>query len=128
MKTSLRILIVDDNQDGADSLATILNFSGHETHTAYEGGQALTAATEFRPQVVILDIGLPRMNGYEVCRRLREQPGGNTLFIIAQTGWAQEETRKLAAEAGFDHHLVKPVEIAELMALLEKVPAAPRPE
>ncbi len=113
-----RILIVDDNQDGAESLAIMLNLTGNETHTVHDGEAAITAATEFRPEVVLLDIGLPRLNGYEACRRMRELPGGKEMLIIAQTGWGQEADRQRTHAAGFDHHLVKPVDIVDLMNLL----------
>jgi PAS domain S-box-containing protein len=115
---ALRVLVVDDNEDGADSLATILELMGHATRTAYDGQAALEAAEEFRPDVVLLDIGLPRLNGYDVCRRIREQPWGRNVTLVAQTGWSQEEDCHRSKVAGFDHHLVKPVSPATLQKLL----------
>jgi len=117
VNTSLRILIVDDNRDGADSLAMMLKMMGNDTRTAYDG-EAAVAAVDFRPNVILLDIGLPKLNGYAACRRIREQPGGREIVIIAQTGWGQEEDRQRTHEAGFDHHMVKPVDPTALMNLL----------
>ena len=93
---------------------------GNETRTAYDGLEAVEAAEAFRPDVVLLDIGLPKLNGYEACRRIREQPWGKGVTIVAVTGWGQEEDRRRSQEAGFDHHLVKPVDPADIMGLLEK--------
>jgi CheY-like chemotaxis protein len=117
-KVKRRILVVDDNQDSADSLATLLSLGGHETHTAHDGEQAISEAAKLRPDVILLDIGLPRLNGYETCRLIRQQPGGREALIIALTGWGQDEDRRLASEAGFDGHLVKPVDHAALNALV----------
>jgi CheY-like chemotaxis protein len=119
--TSFRILVVDDNRDSADSLSMMLRIMGNETHTAYDGEEAVEAAAAFRPHVILLDIGLPRLNGYEACRRIREHSGGRDVFIIAQTGWGQEEDRQRSREAGFDHHMVKPVDPTTLVALLGKL-------
>lgn len=116
----LRVLVVDDNRDSADSLSMILAARGYETRTAYDGREALSVAREFRPEAVLLDIGLPELNGYETCRGLRTLPGGETMVIIAQTGWGQEEDRQRTREAGFDHHLVKPIELPGLFALLRR--------
>jgi PAS domain S-box-containing protein len=113
-----RILVVDDNEDSADSLSTLLRMRGHDIHTAHDGPEALEAAEQFRPELVLLDIGLPRMNGLEVCRRIREQAWGKTMIVVALTGWGQEEDRIKSKEAGFDHHLVKPVQLAELTRLI----------
>ena len=121
-KSSLRILIVDDNHDSATSLALMLKYLGNVTRTAADGEEAIAATTEFQPQVVLLDIGLPKLNGYEACRRIRQLAGGKELLIIAQTGWGQDEDRQRTRDAGFDHHLVKPVEIATLMKLLADWP------
>lgn len=118
---SLRILVVDDNRDSADCLAMLLDALGHETRTAYEGEEALAASDAFSPDVVLLDIGMPGMSGYEICRRLREKPGGRELVIFAQTGWGQDEDRRRTQKAGFDHHLVKPVDPADLLARLTVV-------
>ncbi len=118
LKSSLRILIVDDNRDNAESLSMMLKMMGNETQTAFDGEEAVAAALRFRPTVVLLDIGLPKLSGYEVCRRIREQPGGKGLVIIAQTGWGQEEDRQRTHEAGFDQHLIKPVDPYALLNLL----------
>jgi PAS domain S-box-containing protein len=117
-KSSLRILIVDDNRDGADSLVMLLRIMGNDTRTAYDGQQGVDAAEEFRPDVILLDIGLPKLNGYEACRRIREQPWGKSVLLIAVTGWGQEDDRQRSREAGFDHHMVKPVDPRALMKLL----------
>jgi CheY-like chemotaxis protein/two-component sensor histidine kinase len=122
-----RILVVDDNGDSADSLAMLLKFLGNDVETAYDGEHALEAAQTSRPDVVLLDIGMPRLNGYEVCRRLRAQPWGRRLCLIALTGWGQEEDRNRTREAGFDHHLVKPVDLAILTKLLGFRPSSSGP-
>jgi PAS domain S-box-containing protein len=119
-----RILVVDDNRDAAASLAMLMQMTGHETFTAGDGPEALEAMERRRPEVVLLDIGLPTMNGHEVCRRAREQPWGHDMLIIALTGWGQEEDRRKSRDAGFDGHLVKPVEYAALNALLDSLMAA----
>jgi PAS domain S-box-containing protein len=113
-----RVLVVDDNRDAADSLVMMLRMMGHETETAYDGLEAVQAAVTFRPDVVLLDIGMPKMNGYEVAHYLRKQPWGKDIVLIAQTGWGQEEDKRRALEAGCDHHLTKPVEAAALEKLL----------
>ena len=113
-----RILVVDDNRDSAESLATLLTLKGNETHTASDGQEAVEAAARLRPDVILLDIGLPNMNGYEACRRIREQPGGDDVVIIALTGWGQDEDRRRSTEAGFNEHWVKPLDPAVLMKLL----------
>jgi signal transduction histidine kinase/CheY-like chemotaxis protein len=113
-----RILIVDDNQDSADSLSMLLQIMGNEVHTAYDGEQAVQVAEAARPEVVLLDLAMPKLNGYEVCRRIREQPWGRTAILIALTGWGQEADRRRTEEAGFDRHIVKPVEPRALMQLL----------
>jgi PAS domain S-box-containing protein len=116
-----RILVVDDNRDAAISLAMMLSLLGHDARTAHDGLEALDAAGSFRPDVILLDLGMPRLNGYDACRRVREQPWGRDVFIVALTGWGQDEHRRRSQEAGFDHHLVKPVEPATLEKLLESV-------
>jgi PAS domain S-box-containing protein len=117
-RSSLRILIVDDNRDGANSLAMLLRIMGNDTHTAYDGQEGVEVSGQVRPDVVLLDIGLPKLNGYEACRRIREQSWGKNVVLIAVTGWGQEEDRRRSHEAGFDHHMVKPVEPQALMKLL----------
>jgi signal transduction histidine kinase/ActR/RegA family two-component response regulator len=113
-----RVLIVDDNEDGAASLANVLMLAGHVTLTAHDGLAALGIAEQFRPDVIVLDIGLPRLNGYETCKRIRAQSWGKSITLVALTGWGQEEDRRKSREAGFDHHLVKPLDHAVLMKLL----------
>ncbi len=117
--TALRILIVDDNQDAAEMLAMLLKLSGHETHIARDGLEAVEAAARLQPDVILLDIGLPSLNGYEVARRIREQQKqrGRPL-LVAITGWGQDEDRRRSEEAGFDAHMVKPVDEAALGKLL----------
>jgi CheY-like chemotaxis protein len=105
----MKVLVVDDNHDAALSLAMLVEMLGHEVRVAYDGVEALEAAGEFHPELVLLDIGMPRMDGYETCRRLRAQPWGASARIIAVTGWGQENDRRLSQQAGFDEHLVKPV-------------------
>jgi DNA-binding response OmpR family regulator len=112
-----RVLVVDDNRDAADSLAMMLALSGHEVTTAHDGEGALQHRDAFDPDVVLLDIGMPGMNGYEVARRWREAGGMRTL-IVALTGWGQEDDKRRALEAGFDHHLTKPVDPDSLLAVL----------
>ncbi len=118
VKSNLRILIVDDNKDGADTLSMMMKILGNHTRTAYDGEEAVRAAIEFQPDVILLDIGLPKLNGYEACRRIKEQKNGHEILIIAQTGWGQDEDRQRTHDAGFDHHLVKPVDMTELNKLL----------
>jgi CheY-like chemotaxis protein len=113
-----RILVVDDNRDSATSLTTLLRLSGNETFIAYDGVEAVEAAARQRPDVILLDIGLPKLNGFDACRGIREHRWAQNVLIIALTGWGQEEDRRKSAEAGFDGHLVKPVDHAELMRLL----------
>ena len=121
-----RILVVDDNRDAAESLAELLQLSGHQTRLAYDGLEAVRAAAEFRPELVLLDIGLPQLNGFEAARRIRAEPWGQDMVLVALTGWGQDEDRRKSSEAGFDQHLVKPADHRELMSLLERLPAASR--
>jgi PAS domain S-box-containing protein len=113
-----RILIVDDNVDSARSLAMLLELSGHETHTAHDGVAGLEAAERLAPDLVLLDIGLPGLNGYEVCRRIRQANWGQAMIVVALTGWGQEEDRSRSREAGFTAHLVKPVDLTAITRLL----------
>lgn len=118
-----RVLVVDDNIDAAQSLATILQFEGCDTQIAHDGEAALDLARSFLPDAVVLDIGLPQISGYEICRRMRQQPWGRDMVIIALTGWGQDEHRRRSHEAGFDHHLVKPVDptlLSELLLAMRK--------
>ena len=113
-----RILIVDDNRDAADSLAVLLRMMGNEVHTAHDGLEAVGAAAAFHPDIALLDIGLPKLSGYDAARRIREQEGGKDMLLIALTGWSQEEDRRRSREAGFDHHMNKPVDFNILKGLL----------
>ena len=106
----------------------MLKLMGNETHTAHDGLAAVAAAEEFRPDVILLDIGLPKLNGYDACRRIREQPWSKGTVIVALTGWGQEEDRRRSQEAGFDHHLVKPVDVNDLSKLLAGSKLRPRRE
>jgi PAS domain S-box-containing protein len=117
-RPAMRILVADDNRDAADSLTMLLQLAGHEVRTAHDGREAVEAAAAFRPDVALLDIGMPGLTGYEVARRVREQPGGAGVVLVAITGWGQEEDKRRAAEAGFDHHLTKPVDPLALERLL----------
>lgn len=116
-----KVLVVDDNLDAAHSLATLLQIWGHEICIAHSGPEALQAAATFQPEIVLLDIGLPGMNGYEVARQLRQQPRSQRLVLAAVTGYGQEHDRRQSGEAGFDHHLTKPVAPATLQNLLAEV-------
>jgi two-component system CheB/CheR fusion protein len=111
-------LVVDDNVDAAESLALLLRLEGHDVWVAHDGSGALAAVEADPPDLVFLDIGMPVMNGYDVARRLRDRPGLENLLLVAMTGWGQEEDRRRSQEAGFDHHLIKPVEPEALHKLL----------
>ena len=113
-----RILIVDDYRDSADSLAMLLKADGHEIQTAYDGLEAFEAAATFRPEVILMDIGLPKLSGYEVARKIREQRWGENVLLVALTGWAQDEDRHKSKAVGFDSHMTKPVNHAALTELL----------
>ncbi|WP_411279463.1 response regulator, partial [Gemmatimonas sp.] len=115
---SLRVLVVDDNYDAADSMATMLQLLGNDTLTARDGEEALVMCESFRPDVVLMDIAMPTMNGYEACRQMRLQPWGSEIVIIALTGWGTEDDRRRTREFGFNHHLTKPVNLATLRAIL----------
>ena len=115
-----RILVVDDNHDSARSLARLLKLVGNEVRTAHDGLEAVETATSFRPEVVLLDIGLPKLNGYDVARRIRQEPWGREMVLIALTGWGQDEDRRRSEEAGFNDHLVKPVNPDALLKLLQE--------
>ena len=121
----LSVLIVDDNQDSADSMQMLLDMHQHTTHVVYDGEQAVVAAEKHKPDVILLDIGLPILDGYQVCKAIRQQPWGKRITIIALTGWGQEEDRRKSKEAGFDHHMVKPITLSTLLALLAKVTPSP---
>jgi len=123
--TPRRILIVDDNRDAAMSLAMLMDITGNETHTAHDGQEAVEAAARLRPDVILLDIGLPKLNGFEACRKIREQPWSKTIVIVALTGWGQDDDRRKSLEAGFDGHMVKPADYGELTMLLDKLRPIP---
>jgi len=114
-----RTLVVDDNKDAAESLAMLLSLDGHEVDAVFTPQDALERVQSFQPEVILLDIGLPGMDGYEVARRVREMPDGEKLRLIALTGYGQLEDRRRALAAGFDDHLVKPVEPVKLSQALE---------
>jgi signal transduction histidine kinase len=114
-----RILVVDDNRDAADSLAQLLRMVGHDVAIAYDGGTAISAASTFRPDAVLLDIGMPGIDGYATARSIRGQPNGADVFLVATTGWGQPEDKRRAFEAGFDTHLVKPVSLDALLGAFE---------
>jgi len=117
-----RILVVDDNRDSAESLARLLQMFDHEARTAYDGPTALQAVDSFRPDVIVLDIGMPGMDGYEVARQLRLKPRPARLLIIALTGYGTDADRQRCYEAGIDHHLTKPARLEALQALLAQRP------
>jgi len=117
----IRILVVDDNRDSADSLGLLLELVGNEVRVVHDGQAAVDAANEFQPRVVLLDIGLPTLNGYEAARKIREQPWSKQAVMIAVTGWGEDVDRQRSREAGFDHHLVKPLDFDALTALLANV-------
>ena len=120
-----RILVADDSEDGADSLAFLLRVAGHEVHTAYDGRTAIRLAEELLPDVVVLDIGMPEVSGYDVARAIRREGWGRTMRLIALTGWGQAEHRRRSLEVGFDEHLVKPVELEVLEEVLQLGMPAP---
>jgi CheY-like chemotaxis protein len=117
----LRVLIADDDRDSALTLSTLLEIEGFEVRTVHGGQEALDAAREFRPDVVLLDIGMPKITGYEAARRLRLRYGNDCPVLIAITGWKQASDKILASLAGFDHHVAKPYEPAQLIDLLSKL-------
>ena len=117
----LRILIAEDNQDSADSLKMLLEALGYEAHLAHDGESAVRAADSLRPDAILMDIGLPGLSGYDAAQRIRANRPGNAVMIIALTGWGQESDRKRSAEAGIDHHMVKPLDLAVLQRLLDSL-------
>ena len=113
-----RVLVADDNKDAAESLAMLLRLDGHEDEVANDGADAVALFDRMRPDVAILDIGMPGLSGYEVARRIRDRSHGKDVMLIAVTGWGQESDKARASEAGFDHHFTKPVEPAALSSLI----------
>ena len=115
----MKILVVDDNVDSAESLALLLSMGGHEAHVAHDGAAAVDAAAQLRPDVMLLDIGLPKMDGFEVCRRVRQEPWGQKMAMVALTGFGQDRDRAESENAGFDRHMVKPIDYDALLRTLE---------
>jgi CheY-like chemotaxis protein len=120
--TGHRVLVVDDNRDAAITLSMVLRLQGHQVQVAHDGPTALEMTSEFQPDMIFLDIGMPGMDGYEVARRIRTSPDLQQPILAALTGWGQEEDRQRTADAGFDHHLVKPPEPQAIEKLLASVP------
>lgn len=114
----IRVLVVDDDDDSAESLARLVQVLGHVGLTADDGPSAIESVRGFRPRIVLLDIGLPGMSGYEVARQIRELPEGQDVILVAVTGWDDAEARQRALEAGFQHHVVKPVDVQKLRKIL----------
>jgi PAS domain S-box-containing protein len=126
-----RLLVVDDNADARKTLTMMLKVLGHDVATAQDGLEAISATIQYQPDAVLMDLGMPRMNGCEAARRIREEPAGREVVLIAITGWGQEDDRRRTKEAGFNHHLIKPVDLQQLQVLLDALPAprcAPRDE
>jgi PAS domain S-box-containing protein len=124
-----RVLVADDLRDSADSLGLLIELMGHSVEIAYDGEAALRAAERFRPDIVLLDLGMPKLDGFEVSRRIRAAPWSESVRLVAQSGWGQDEDRRRSAEAGFDHHLVKPIDPEALEALMKALAvAAARPD
>lgn len=113
-----RLVLADDLRDTADSLADLLRLHGHEVMTAYDGAEAVAATAHFRPEAVLLDIGMPRLDGYEACRQIRALPNGRNILVVALTGWGQLIDRERTKAAGFTCHLVKPVDYSTLLSVL----------
>jgi PAS domain S-box-containing protein len=120
-----RIVVADDNVDAAESMSMFLELSGHETRTAHDGDQALAIAFDFKPEVMILDISMPGLNGYDIARNIRAEPWGGPVLLIAASGWGRSEDKQRSLEAGFDHHLVKPIELDALENLLRMAQSRP---
>ena len=116
-----RILVADDNQDAAQTLAAMLDLHGHDVRIARDGLEALQIAEDFRPQIALLDIGMPNMDGYQAARQMRDRSWGNSVVLIAVTGWGQDQDKRRAEEAGFNHHLVKPADPRTLLELITEV-------
>jgi CheY-like chemotaxis protein len=125
VESKRRILVVDDNNDSADSMEIMLKLLGNEVRVAHDGLQAVELAGQFRPEVILMDLGMPNLDGYGATRRIREQPWGRDMVIVALTGWGQEEDRVKTREAGCDGHLVKPVELSALEKLLADLKMSP---
>jgi CheY-like chemotaxis protein len=120
-----RILVADDNRDAASSLATLLTLDGHDVRVAHDGAQAIAEAESFRPQIALLDIGMPKHNGYDVARAIRITPWGRSMVLVAVTGWGQSDDKRRAKEAGFDHHFTKPLDLDVLGVFVSDALARP---
>ena len=120
-ETSFRVLVIDDNEDGADLLAMLIEGLGHQTVAVYSGEAGLKKASDFHPQLVFCDIGLPGISGYEVGRALRATPQFTNVMLVALTGWGGVDDKLQSKDAGFDHHLVKPVDISALSDVLARL-------
>ena len=119
----MRVLIVDDNEASAKTLGWMIELMEHDIKLAHDGATSIEIAREFQPHIVMLDIGLPTMSGYEVCSMMRKEPVLQNSVFIAQTGWGQQEHRQRSKEAGFDHHLVKPINMQQLKELIASIAA-----
>ena len=117
-----RVLVVDDSKDNADTLAALLTHLEHDVEVAYGGQAALITAEKFQPHVVFMDIGMPELDGLQACRKMRAEPWGKTIFIVALTGWGNADDLRRTAEAGFNAHLIKPADFGELLRLLATIP------
>jgi signal transduction histidine kinase/CheY-like chemotaxis protein len=113
----MQVLVVDDNQDAADSLAALLEIDGFDVRTVYDGAAAIAVCAQAQPDMIIMDLGMPGMDGYETARAIRQRPGAERILMLALTGWGQSDARRRTMEAGFDHHLVKPVELEQIVRL-----------
>jgi CheY-like chemotaxis protein len=122
--SELRVLVVDDNRDAATTLTMLLKMVGNQVRIAHDGEEAVLAAGEFQPDVVLLDIGMPKLNGYDAARRIRSHGWGKDMILIALTGWGQDDDKLRAKDAGFDQHLVKPVDPRALMNMIAGLQAA----
>jgi len=118
----LRVLVVDDNIDSADSLSQVMRILGYPVAVAHDGVEAVAATSTWRPAIVLMDIGMPRMSGLDAARAIRASPGGAGIWLIALSGWGQIEDRRKSSEAGFDHHFVKPVDVEALIELIRQLP------
>jgi CheY-like chemotaxis protein len=119
-----RVLVVDDNKDSGDTLALLLKVKGHEVYTARDGFEAIEKAAELRPEIILMDVGMPRLNGYDATRRIRETDYGRDIYIVALTGWGQASDVARSLEAGCSAHMVKPVDFAALDQLLSDIPTS----
>jgi CheY-like chemotaxis protein len=121
--TRPKVLVVDDNRDAADSLQALFEMENCEVATAYDGCEAVLATEHGMPDMIVMDLGMPKMDGYEAARRIREKPGSHEVLMIALTGWGQSDARQRTLEAGFDHHMIKPVDFDEIRRLAsERLP------